>query len=142
MSINVGISIHCKRCRKKNTFEQPYPYHAGFSDEGFLYSDSGIFTLVWGLEDPLIGSLFPRDSLWTRSFFKRRKFERLLPAAPDGSRWRFCNPARCIHCGETISPPMLRYVQYLIYPGSIRLSQGEKITLKDYIAGQLITKQS
>jgi hypothetical protein len=127
------LTIDCKQCGQKNRFDQPYPYHAGFTDQGFLYDDAGTLTLVWSMLDPVLNELFPDQPLWTLSLLNRRRFEKLLVPAPSGGRWRFRNPARCIHCGKPISDPMLRSVHYLLYPGSIRTDRDREFKLKDYL---------
>jgi len=126
------LSIICKHCDKENLFDQPYPYHAGFSDDGFLYSDSGVYTLVWNICDPVFKEMFFEKTPWTLSSSNRRKFEKQLPPAPDGGRWRFHNPARCVHCKKPILGPMLRSIHYLVYPGSVVLNQRQSPGLKEY----------
>ena len=41
------VVVPCTHCGASNVFNQPYAYHAGFGDQGFLYSESGTCTLVW-----------------------------------------------------------------------------------------------
>lgn len=127
------FTIDCKHCDRKNLFEQPYPYHAGFTDQGFLYDDAGTLTLVWSMLDPVLNELFPDDPLWTLNLLHRRGFEKLLVPAPSGGRWRFRNPARCTHCGKPISDPMLRSVHYLLYPGSILTDRDGEFNLRKYL---------
>jgi hypothetical protein len=127
-------SIRCNHCGGEITFDQPYPFHAGFSDEGFLYNDSGNCTLIWSITDPVLAELFPGNSFWMRSWLYRRKLEKILPAAPVGGRWRFRNPARCTRCKKPIAPPMLKSIHYLLYPGSIRTNIDLSMGLKDLIA--------
>jgi hypothetical protein len=101
-------------------FEQPYPYHAGFSDQGFLYNDAGDLTLVWSSFDPeyemIVGS---RHSPLGLTAEEQTKLESLLLPAPRGGRWRFANPARCKQCSEEISAPMMRNIYYLVFEGSV-----------------------
>ena len=52
----------CRYCGKENLFDQPYYYHAGFADQGFLYNDAGTLTLVWSVSDPALQRLFPADA--------------------------------------------------------------------------------
>jgi len=136
MSTSEKLSVACKHCGQVNGFDQPYAIHAGFNHEGFLYNDSGTLTLVWSIFDPVFGSdrlLLPERRPWARSSVNCQYFEdRLLPA-PDGSNWRFRNPARCIHCGKPISESILNSTFYLIYPGSIITNQGPQFQLKDYL---------
>ena len=48
-------------------------------------------------------------------------FEARLLEAPAGGRWRFANPARCVHCGAKILGPMTKTPSYLVYEGSVVL---------------------
>jgi hypothetical protein len=127
------FSIKCKRCGKNNIFDQPYPYHAGFADQGFLYNDAGNLTLIWSVLDPVFEEIFPDQTLWTMSLLNRWRFEKMLLPAPFGGRWRFRNPARCIKCAKPISSPMLRSIHYLVFPGSIKTDQDKQFRLKEYL---------
>jgi hypothetical protein len=133
MSTTEKLSIQCKHCGKDILFDQPYVYHAGFSDQGFLYNDAGTLTLVWSIIDPVFDAIFPEKAPWALSLSNRRQFEKMLLPAPDGDRWRFRNPARCIYCGKPISRPMLHSIHYLVYPGSIVTDRGYQFRLKEYI---------
>ena len=133
MSTTEKLSIKCKRCAKDILFDQPYAYHAGFADQGFLYNDAGTLTLVWSTLDPVFNEIFPGQTYWALSLSNRWRFEKILLPAPDGGRWRFRNPARCIHCAKPISRPMLHSIHYLIYPGSIVTDMGKQFRLRDYL---------
>jgi len=133
MSNTEKLSILCKHCGKETHFDQPYVYHAGFADQGFLYNDAGTLTLVWGIMDPVLDEMFPNQTAWVLSLLNRRRFEEMLLPAPDGGRWRFRNPARCIHCAKPISKPMLHSSHYLVYPGSIMTDQDYQFRLKEYL---------
>jgi len=113
------LVVPCKRCGASNVFNQPYAYHAGFGDQGFLYSGSGKCTLVWSAYDPSFEALVGRLNPWVLSREKQQILENALQLAPDGSRWLFKNPARCLTCGYPISGPMSETVYYLEYDGSI-----------------------
>jgi len=128
------LTLKCRHCGKEIIFDQPYAYHAGFADRGFLYNDAGTLTLVWSVVDPLLEEAFPGQAAWARSLCNRRRFEQMLPSAPDGGRWRFRNPARCVYCRKPISKPMLRTVHYLVYPGSINTVRDNKPDLSEYLA--------
>jgi hypothetical protein len=123
MSDSPRFSIVCKKCGWETLFDQPYPYHAGFTDQGFLYNDTGTLTLVWSMLDPVLEQRFPGNNFWTLNWKDRQVFEKMLLAAPDGSRWRFRNPARCTRCSAPIMKPMLHSVHYVIYPGSVLADQ-------------------
>jgi hypothetical protein len=123
------FSMQCSACKKETVFDQLYPYHAGFSDQGFLYDDAGTLTLVFGAYDPKFASVFGRLNPWTKEDeAKKREFEESLPLAPSGGRWRFTNPARCPHCRAKLSGPITECIYYLIYPGSVIVSDLRQLT--------------
>jgi hypothetical protein len=127
------LKLTCSKCGGVNTFDQPYAYHAGFSDIAFLYSDSGHFTLVWNTYDQESERFFSGESFSSLSAGTRARFENALRDAPDGGRWKFDNPARCIHCSEPIAGPMKEQIYCLIYPGSIVTTLGGPLQLKSQL---------
>jgi len=116
-------------------FNQPYAYHAGFADQGFLYNDEGNLTLVWSVCDSEFVRIAGNVNPWVLDDQKKWKaFEDWLPNTPHGGRWRFDNPARCLSCKAEISPPMRRNVYYVLYDGSVvadGFSKQEINSLKD-----------
>jgi hypothetical protein len=113
------LVVKCSGCGYENVFNQPYAYHAGFSDQGFLYNDEGHLTLVWSWFDPAFEALVGRQNPWMLGPNDRRRFEDALIPAPTGGRWRFSNPPRCLRCGGAIGSAMGTNVMYLVYDGSI-----------------------
>src|SRR5208283_3069572 len=97
------VVVPCKHCGASNVFNQRYAYHAGFGDQGFLYSEAGTCTLVWSAYDPDFEALVGKHNPWVLSREKQQILENALQPAPDGSRWLFSNPARCLTCGHPIS---------------------------------------
>jgi DNA-directed RNA polymerase subunit RPC12/RpoP len=120
------MEIPCKRCGGINRFEQPYIYHAGFSDRCFLYNEAGNLTLVWWCTDPDFEAIM--GPLGSSTFSRKAKaaFESRLTEAPFGGKWLFKNPARCVRCGSKILDPMVRTTSYVIYDGSIVLDDWRK----------------
>ena len=118
------IHIDCLACGHKNGFDQPYPYHAGFGDQGFLYNDDGNLTLIWSAFDPAYTSVVGGWNPWALTLEQQARFEEALPLAPSGGSWRFSNPARCEKCKGPISDPMARTIYYLVYPGSVNAELG------------------
>jgi hypothetical protein len=112
--------LKCESCGYENEFAQPYPYHAGFGNQGFLYNDAGNLTLVWSLYDrdyiELVG-----NKPWTLLTPEERAlFEAALLPAPTGGRFRFGSPARCKQCHEPISPAMSeRNIYFVEFDGSV-----------------------
>lgn len=124
------LALRCPRCNRDNNFDQPYAYHAGFSDQGFMYSDSGHCTLVYSDYDPVIKRFFPIGSRFSEDGALRERFEQALRQAPDGGRWRFSNPARCLYCSGPISGTNLQQIYYLVYPDSIITDQDNQLNLE------------
>jgi len=113
------LTIKCRSCEHKNDFDQPYPYHAGFSNQGFLYNDAGNLTLVWSSFDTAYEAVVGKKHPWGLTAEERTLFEGALRPAPSGGSWRFINPARCMKCANAIRGPITDEISYLLYPGSI-----------------------
>lgn len=95
------LSVECDACHDGFHLQS---FHAGMMDVAYMYSESGLYTLViephdlWGL---------PEFEKMTAG--ERRKFEdEALPLAPDGTRFRYLNPLRCPHCND----PFFDYQRY------------------------------
>ena len=132
------MQLRCGTCGHSNEFDQPYAYHAGFGDQGFLYNEAGDSTLVWSIYDPAYEALLSRyapEQPWELTPEANRDFEAQLPLSPRGDRWRFDNPARCARCKNQIMPPMGKAsIYYLLYPDSILLGGGPfERTIETYI---------
>lgn len=117
------MEIPCSQCQRSNHFDQPYLYHAGFGDQGFLYDDAGTLTLVWSIHDPAFERIVGKRVPWELSRQEQGRFERALKPAPSGGRWRFANPARCTDCGAKLLDPIgPASIYYVLYPNSIMTS--------------------
>ena len=135
------LEIACAGCGGINRFAQPYAYHAGFADQGFLYDDDGLSTLVWSLYDPALEPFFQRHTRWMTVPSEQRRFEEKLPLSPRGRQWRFNNSARCVHCGIPVSGPMQDMIYYLVYPQSVLTDCESKLQLSSYLLPQCLTIQ-
>jgi hypothetical protein len=127
--------IECPECGYKNVFTQPYPYHAGFANQGFLYNEDGNLTLIWSSFDSAYEALIGKKHPWVLNENEMLKLEMSLLPAPTGGLWKFTNPARCLECKKPISEPMTKNIYYLIYKGSINADyhNDKKVSLADYI---------
>jgi uncharacterized protein YbjT (DUF2867 family) len=103
-----------------------YPYHAGFGNEGFLYGDARLRTLVWSTFDPVYEALIGRVRPWALGPDARAIIEAALQPAPGGGHWRFRNPPRSVACGEPIGPSIADGIYYLIDPESVILEPPER----------------
>jgi hypothetical protein len=124
MSREPPIVIECRRCGQVHSFDQPYPYHAGFADQGFLYNDAGNLTLVRSCFHPACEAVVGRWNPWCLTANQQQSLEARLLSAPVGGSFRFGNPARCIHCGSPISGPVTDSIHYLVYPNSLVAGHG------------------
>ena len=104
-SLPTHIVVTCPACGFGNVFQQPYPYHAGVGNQGFLYNEAGNRTLTWSSSDPDYVAVAGQKQPWALTEPERHEFEDRLPPAPDGTRWLFRNPARCVKCAHPISEP-------------------------------------
>jgi CAAX protease family protein len=77
----------------------------------------------------VVGQRYP----WTLTELERQAFEDRLSPAPDGTRWLFRNPARCLRCAYPISGPMTDTIYYLRYDGSVDrdVARGGGLGLRD-----------
>ncbi|HSG69812.1 MAG TPA: hypothetical protein VLA12_05325, partial [Planctomycetaceae bacterium] len=91
------ITITCPECGHDNVFQQPYAYHAGFGNQGFLYNEAGNRTLIWSSFDPEYEAIVGNCHPWALTEDQQKKLEDSL--LPDtGGKWLFGNPARCLEC--------------------------------------------
>jgi hypothetical protein len=116
--------VTCKECHQESVFDQPYAYHAGFSNQGFLYDDAGTCTLIWSSFDPAYVSIAGQNHPWMLTDPQRVSLEAALKPSPSGGHWRFANPPRCPHCGAAIEQSILHTIYYFVFPGSVNLDQG------------------
>jgi len=116
------VVVSCPQCHHDNVFNQPYRYHAGFADQGFLYNEAGNRTLIWSSFDPDYEAVVGNSHPWVLGPDGKKKLEASLRPDPNGGgRWLFSNPARCLKCGAPIAEPIGMNIYYLEYDGSINL---------------------
>ena len=127
--------IECLECGHKNVFAQPYPYHAGFANQGFLYNEAGNLTLIWSSFDSTYEALIGKKHPWALNEDEMLKLEMSLLPAPTGGLWKFTNPARCLECKKPISEPMVKNIYYFLYEGSINIDNhgNSDLSLADLI---------
>ena len=89
---NVSLSCLCDKCEKSFRIKS---FHAGFSNLGYFYSNSGSQTLV--VSSYLDGA---PPALGKPDFEKLAILEAKLPLAKDGTSFKYKNPFRCPYCGS------------------------------------------
>lgn len=121
------MNVPCPTCHLVQTFDQPYLYHAGFANQGFLYDETGTSTLVWSSIDPSYEELVGKVHPWMLTDDARSRLEQALRPSPTGSRWLFKNPPRCKYCGAPVGDSILNTIYYLEYPGSVVLDRRSEL---------------
>ena len=99
---SVRLSCECDFCAR--TF-QVQSFHAGFANIGYMYSESGAFTLT--IADDVPGC---PPALGTPDRAELKRLEAILPLAPDGTIFRYTHPFRCPHCRKP-------YIDFEAHPG-------------------------
>ncbi len=113
--------LNCLNCGKTTLFDQPYPYHAGFGNQGFLYNETGNSTLVWSSFDSDYGAIVGEKHPWRLTDDEQGRIEETLLPSPDGSPWGFEFPARCSACGSKIADAIGHSIYYYFFNGGIGL---------------------
>jgi hypothetical protein len=87
---NLSLSCICDSCHVSFRLQS---FHAGFLQVGYFYSQSGRYTLTVpsSVEGAPVALEEPEPQALAR-------LEARLPPAPDGTRFRYLNPLRCLHC--------------------------------------------
>jgi len=98
---NVSLSCICDKCEKSFRIKS---FHAGFSNLGYFYSESGLQTLV--VSSYLDGA---PPAMGKPDLEKLAILESKLPKAKDGTSFKYGNPFRCPHCG-------LAYIDFERFP--------------------------
>lgn len=104
---SVRLSCECDFCAR--TFHVQ-SFHAGFGHVGYMYSDSGDFTLI--IDENVLGA---PPALGKADLDALRTLETVLPQAPDGTAFKYMNPFRCPHCRQP-------YIDFKAHP---ELREGE-----------------
>ncbi len=98
---NISLSCICDECKKCFRIKS---FHAGFSNLGYFYSESGKETLVVSSYEkgspPAHGKANLDEVL---------ELEAKLPMAKDGTIFSYLNGFRCPHCGAN-------YIDFKAYP--------------------------
>jgi hypothetical protein len=87
---NIVLSCECDQCRRSFQIRS---YHAGFSNAGYFYSESGKYTIT--VSDRVAGC---PAALSEPNPVELAALEAALPPAPDGTPYKYLNPFRCPHC--------------------------------------------
>jgi hypothetical protein len=96
-------SIECASCGSEFTLNQNHPYHAGFSDMGFLYCDKDTTVVTWNdITDTIYRELVGTKAPWALTVEQKETVENALKSCPCGGEFKFRNPLRCPKCNATM----------------------------------------
>lgn len=112
---NILLSCRCDACGQTFLAKS---FHTGWGGETYFYSESGRFTLSTYLRvgEARIGHAEPE-------YPTMQTLEDALPNAPDGTKFLYSNPFRCLHCAAP-------YVNFQAHP-ALRKSEYYGLYLKD-----------
>jgi len=110
------MDLNCPHCHKVIHLKQKYPYHAGFSNQGFIYCDScpNIFEFH-SYNQSYISVLGKHIHPWSLSSSEKKKVEDNLKPCPCGGYFRFNAYPRCPHCNNNIQsllPDKIHFIEF------------------------------
>ena len=120
---NVVLSCECDQCKRSFQIRS---YHAGFSNSGYFYSESGKYTIT--VSNSVAGC---PAALSEPDIAELSAVEATLPPAPDGTHYKYLNPFRCPHCAAP----------YIDFQNNPKLRPGEYYG-NYYVGSELLQYQS
>lgn len=110
------MNLKCPHCGKNIRLKQKYPYHAGFSDVGFLYCNTCPTILILEVYGLGFKELFGKTKLpWSLTSQEKKKVEDHLKPCPCGGRFRFDAYPRCPHCNNNVQsllPDDIHFIEF------------------------------
>ncbi len=92
----------CSHCKKAIIIKQPFPYHSGFSDQGYLYCNRCPNILVFSIYDEFYTKLCNEKQPWGLMLEEQKFVEDNLYPCPCGCSFKFSAKPRCPHCLKEI----------------------------------------
>ncbi len=89
----------CPHCKAPFRYER---YHAGFSNEGFLYCDGDSTVLTWDAYDGSYLAVADAHP-WMLTPEQQETVEANVRPCPCGGRFSFKNTPLCPHCSEEVA---------------------------------------
>jgi hypothetical protein len=109
------MQLVCPSCKANITLRQKYFYHAGFSNQGFLYCDNCSTILEFSVYNPNYVRLAGEKHPWSLSRDEQAFVEHhLAPCSTCGGRFRFNAVPGCPNCSADISillPSKLHFIE-------------------------------
>lgn len=114
----ITMILFCPNCKSRFEIDQPYPYHAGFSNVGFLYCECCPAMVTFHTYDKHYTGIVGDKHPWDLNEVERRKIEESLKPCPNGGRFRFNAYPRCPVCNEPM-PDLLQDRMHFIQTGEV-----------------------
>jgi len=108
------MEISCPHCSKVIRLRQKNPYHAGFSNQGFMYCDSCSATLEFGSYNQEYVKIVGDKHPWMLSTEEKAKVEDHLRPCACGGRFRFDALPRCPFCDcelAAVLPDKMHFIE-------------------------------
>jgi hypothetical protein len=97
------MEIKCLACGQVTVIAQEYPFHAGFSNRGFLYCDACPAIIEFDTYNPRYTSLVGDKHPWSLNAEEKQRVEDALRPCGTGGRFRFGALPRCPACNEPLT---------------------------------------
>ena len=94
-------TTRCLGCKRIISFKGPF--HAGFSNQGFLYCSKDPTVLVFDSYNRYYNRIIADKHPWMLATKEKQYVEQHLKPCPCGGTFKFSNRPRCPCCGEVIS---------------------------------------
>ena len=110
----VEMEIVCPECKEVSRLPQERPYHAGFSNQGFLYCDACPALLKFSSYNKIYTSLVHDRHPWMLSDAEMKNVESHLRACQCGGHFRFAALPRCSFCMAelpSVLPGIFHYIE-------------------------------
>ena len=131
----LAMEISCPGCGRTIILKQPYQYHAGFSDRGFLYCDSCSGLVTFSTYNPFYVRLVGEKHPWSLNQDEKQKVEdHLQPCCGGAGHYRFDAPPRCPYCNCSLSELLIDKMHY-IEIGDVVDADKQDIWLRDHPSG-------
>lgn len=93
-------TIECSHCKRALSIKGPF--HAGFSNQGFLYCNRDSSVLVFDTYNRYYVRIIPEKHPWMLSEKEKHLVEANLAPCPCGGDFRFSHKLRCPYCGKSL----------------------------------------
>lgn len=110
------MNLNCPHCKKNIHVKQEYFYHAGFSNQGFLYCNLCPNLLEFDTyNSSYLLVLGEHIHPWSLSSDEKKKVEDHLKPCPCGGRFLFDAFPRCPHCNKNVQsllPDNMHFIEF------------------------------